>query len=724
MSNSAKAKRIQVIRESITKVAKILTDDKVSVTQAGVQAFVKYDEKTMKPSRVNLPMIPDDASDELIDAVQGFLDSEISKVLYADPRSALRSKYENLEGIYKPIESLFCEKSMTKAFPGARHNLANMHQAFVDKFIEPKLKEALANGASEQELFQVLAIPALRAWGGQEFFKDYMSDKWSLIAGIQKELDPIASKMGSMTKPEDCYEMAKQIRNVVEGEQEEGDGHNPFGDKSDKGKKSKSNSGSKSAGGKSSGKKNRKNPAGEDEETGEGSGAPGEADEEEGSGEDNSGGGSGKGEEDGENEESGAGEGEGEGKESEDEGEPAEESDEEDDEESEDPEESDDGEDAEGDEDDEPHELEEGTDGHSDQSERADMEEDEDVIQSERGGASMLDKFDWNKVQDMGTEFGQHVTDLCTSEIANETYTIFTRDWDQIKPPQIPSSYSVKWMEEIEKSIDGMVGPVARQLERAFTARNKSLWQQGQNKGKMSANNLYRLTAGDDKIFKKKIEHRTRDVAVSLVVDCSGSMSGRKIFTAMCAAWVVSEVLTRLGVTNEVIGFTTGDYDNDEGRRLYQELRHEWSAGREWDRTEPIRMPIFKSFDERFGIEQKKRMASYYHVRGALQNNIDGESVQYAYERLCKAASKGKQKGKMMIVFSDGMPAASVSSSKLNNHLKQVVARIEKEGTNIVGIGICSDSVQHFYRKNVKLDNVEELPGIVLNQLRDALMTA
>lgn len=77
-----------------------------------------------------------------------------------------------------------------------------------------------------------------------------------------------------------------------------------------------------------------------------------------------------------------------------------------------------------------------------------------------------------------------------------------------------------------------------------------------------------------------------------------------------------------------------------------------------------------------------------------------------------------------MIVFSDGMPAASVSSSKLNNHLKQVVARIEKEGTNIVGIGICSDSVQHFYRKNVKLDNVEELPGIVLNQLRDALMTA
>lgn len=712
MSNSAKAKRIQVIRESITKIAKILTDDKVSVTQAGVQAFVKYDEHTMKPSRVNLPMIPDDASDELIDAVQGFLDGEISKVLYADPRSALRSKYEKLEGIYKPIESLFCEKSMTKAFPGSRQNLNHMHQAFVDKFIEPKLKEALASGASEQQLFQVLAIPALRAWGGQEFFKDYMSDKWSLIAGIQKELDPIASKISGMTKPEDAYEMAKQIRNIVEGEPMEGDGHNPFGDKnSTKTSKNGGGGGSKSAGGRSSGKKNgSKSPSeggggmgeeSEEEEAGSGSGGPGSG----GEGEDEEGEGSaGEREAPGEEEEEGS---EGEEEADEDEGE---------EEEARDP--------SEDDSDDEPHQLEEGTDGHSDQSERKDMEEDEEVIQSERGGASMLSEFDWNKVQDMGTEFAQHVTELCTSEMENETYTIFTREWDQIEPPKIPSSYSPAWMAEIEKSIDGMVGPVARQLERAFTARNKSLWQQGQTKGKMSANNLYRLTAGDDKIFKKKIEHRTRDVAVSLVVDCSGSMSGRKIFTAMCAAWVVSEVLTRLGVANEVIGFTTGDYDSDEGRKLYRELSDEWSHGRSWDRTEPIRMPVFKSFDERFGIEQKKRMASYYHIRGALQNNVDGESVQYAYERLCKAANKGKPKGKMMIVFSDGMPAASVSSSKLNNHLKQTVARIEKEGTNIVGIGICSDSVSHFYRKNVKLDNVEELPGIVLNQLRDALMSA
>lgn len=686
MDNS---KRIAVIRESITKVARILTSDKVNVTQSGVSAFVHYDEATMKPTRVNLPMIPDDASGELIDAVQGFLDSEISKVLYADSRSALRSKYEKLEGIYKPIESFFCEKEMVKAFPGSRNNLNNMHQAFVDRFIEPKLKEALANGADEQTLFQVLAIPALRAWGGQPFFKEYMQDKWSLIAGIQSELDPIASSMKSMTKPEECYELAKKIRNTVMGEPPEGDGENPFGDE-------KSGGGGR---GKGSGRggRGKGSPTPSDEEGDGGKGS--ETDEEDEDAAGGGGGSEGEGEEDPAEEDEDEDEDEGEG-EDEEGAEPAEDK---------------------GDEEPEKQESKVGHDGETEQSERPDLDDNIEGAQDEYGGKSIMKDFDWDKVQDMGTEFGQFVTDLCSKEMESETYTVFTREWDQIEAPKIPRDYKVQWMEQMERAIDGMIGPVARQLERAFTAQNKSLWQQGTARGKMSANNLYRLTAGDEHIFKKKITHRTREVAVSLVVDCSGSMHGSKIFTAMCSAWVMSEVLQRLGVAHEVIGFTTGDMGSHYSKELWREYQN---SDQDWDRAEPIRMPVFKSFDERFGIEQKKRMASYPHISGAMANNIDGESVQFAYERLCKHASKGKAKGKMMMVFSDGQPAAGVSASKLNYHLKHVVQKIEKEGTNIVGIGIMSNTVKQFYRKNVTLDNVETLPGIVLKELRDALLNA
>lgn len=685
-----RTQRIVIMREAITKIAQILSDGKVLVTQSGVKAFVKYDERTMKATRVNLPMIPDDASDELIDAVQGFLDSEISKVLYADGKSNLRATHENMASLYNPLESFFCEKEMVKNFSGSRHNLANMHQTFVDKFVTPKLKEALANGAEEQELFQVLAIPALRAWGGQKFFQDYMSDKWSLIAGIQKQLDPIAKKMQTMTKASDCYDMAKQIRNIVMGEPPEGDGNNPFGDEDPS--KSKGGGGGggggsgKGSGGKGKAQANKGKGAGElsDEEDEEAGGAGGEAGDEEDADDDGA-----------EEDEEADGEA--------------------DDEEA--------GEDA-GDKDPRKEDAQNGADGQSKQSERDKLTEDSESAQSQYGGANFMKNFDWNKVQDISTEFGQYVSDLCSSEMEEEDYTVFTREWDQLEPPQIPSSYSPKWLEQMENSIAGMVGPVARNLERAFAARNKSLTQQGLRKGKLSSNNLYRLTAGDDHIYKNKIEHKTREVAVSLVIDCSGSMHGSKIHTAMCSAWVLADVLGRLGVDCEIMGFTTGDLYKQRSQDLYKEMCDASHAGKEFDRCEPLRLPMFKTFQEKFSIEVKKRMASYAHVQSSMASNIDGESVQYAYESLCRHANKGKKKGKMMIVFSDGQPAGGVDSRKLNSHLKKVVQRIEKDGTNIVGVGIMSNSVQHFYRKNVKLDNVADLPGIVLKQLRDALLAS
>lgn len=664
-----KIKRILIVREAITKVAKILTADKVQVTQAGLAAFVKYDERTMKPLRVNLPMIPDDASEELIDAVQGFLDGEISRILFADSESALKAVHNDMQGIYSPVESLFCEKKMIDNYPGSRQNLNKMHQEFVDRFIEPKLQEAIAHGADEGTMFQILAVPALRAWGGIKFFQDYMIDKWSMIAGIQKQLDPIASKMSSMTEASECYDMAKQIRDVVLGEQEEREGGGGGG-------------GAPGGGG----------GGGGGGRTGGGGAAPK--------------GGAGAGElpeEDDEAEEEAGGE-EGEEPEA---GEVPEEDDDEDEEEKERRKE----------------EANNGGDSFSKQHENTGPTEDTESAQAEYGGSSYMTKFDWNKVQDVNNQFGQYVTELCSTELADDEYTVFTREWDQLEPPKIPTSYSPDWLAHMEDQIAGMVGPVSRSLERAFAARNKSLNQQGQRVGKLSTSNLYRLTAGDDRIFKKKIEHRTRDIAVSLVVDCSGSMHGKKIETAMLAAWVVADVLTRLGVACEITGFTTGDIASARSKDLYNEMVKGNNAGQSWNRCEPLRLPLFKGFDERFNIEQKKRLASFPRIQGIMSGNVDGESVQYAYESLCRHAMKGKRKGRMMIVFSDGQPAGgSCWGPVLNNHLKQVVRRIEADGVNIVGVGIQSDSVQQFYRKNVKLDDITQLPGLVLNQLRDALL--
>ena len=101
-----------------------------------------------------------------------------------------------------------------------------------------------------------------------------------------------------------------------------------------------------------------------------------------------------------------------------------------------------------------------------------------------------------------------------------------------------------------------------------------------------------------------------------------------------------------------------------------------------------------------------------------MRNNVDGESVEIAARRLLSR----KENGKVMIVLSDGYPAASGDSGKLNDHLKEVVKESMCAGINVVGIGIQSDSVKSFYPKSVVINDVDELPKTVIQELRHLLI--
>jgi cobalamin biosynthesis protein CobT len=50
-----------------------------------------------------------------------------------------------------------------------------------------------------------------------------------------------------------------------------------------------------------------------------------------------------------------------------------------------------------------------------------------------------------------------------------------------------------------------------------------------------------------------------------------------------------------------------------------------------------------------------------------------------------------------------------------------MVERLGKAGFELVGIGIQDDSVKYYYPKNFVIQNVQELPGLVMNELRRIL---
>lgn len=142
-------------------------------------------------------------------------------------------------------------------------------------------------------------------------------------------------------------------------------------------------------------------------------------------------------------------------------------------------------------------------------------------------------------------------------------------------------------------------------------------------------------------------------------------------------------------------------------------LRHHTA----FSRVEPLYIPVFKGFNEKFGRVQKLRMIDMMTKTTALNNNIDGESLEIAFNRL----SKQHEKGKYMMVLSDGNPVGRGKSEDLIQSLTDTVKNIEAKGTKIIGIGIVSEDVTHFYKDSVVVNNVSELPHVMMKELRHIL---
>lgn len=172
-----------ILREAITKIVPMLSQQQVRVTLRGMKAFVDFDAKTHQPIRVNLPYLPDDASDELIDAVQGFLDHEVGHILFSDPAEIARANKVGKAAafLHNAIEDpMIAEKKMQDQFTGCAYNLSNVRSFFLKRMVDKNLSEAIANG-DEKKITAALMVPAIRAWAGQEECIDYMEGKWPLI---------------------------------------------------------------------------------------------------------------------------------------------------------------------------------------------------------------------------------------------------------------------------------------------------------------------------------------------------------------------------------------------------------------------------------------------------------------------------------------------------------------------------------------------------------------
>ena len=197
-------------------------------------------------------------------------------------------------------------------------------------------------------------------------------------------------------------------------------------------------------------------------------------------------------------------------------------------------------------------------------------------------------------------------------------------------------------------------------------------------------------------------------VAVSLLIDCSGSMmtpagteGQTRIALARQAATCLSEVLSALGLPHEVLGHTTdADAMSEVDMLEYDSIV--------FSRLVPFKGYVFKAFEE-----NTPTAAVFSNI--ALAGNLDGEAVLWAVHRLAAR----REKTKLAIVICDGLPCAETANiGELERHLytvcKQVEAR-EDEGLHLCALGIGEERVKQFYKNAEVINAVEGLPAAVLN---------
>ncbi|HBX2822558.1 TPA: porphyrin biosynthesis protein [Klebsiella pneumoniae] len=743
-------KEVQDFRDSVKRVVGLLSGKNIPVAECGDTAYVRYNKKG-EPVMVNIPSIPDDASPALMNAIRGFLDHEVGHLLFTDEKVVKKMRNTKAFGLWNALEDVYIERRMSEVFTGSRRNLLSTRNLMIDKYFNPHIKKAVAMCRGDQrELFlKFFLCPVLRAWDGQPTFADFMEEHWHLIdkpIAVLKEFG-VDEAVRRMDSTEDCVKVAAAMAKILREMTEMPEGPLPERESSlTKKTEPEEDSSDEPA-------------AGDDTEVCDEEGLDSTPDEFSSDDEDVE-----KSDktiskyipnrdevindteskpEDGDlgheniddlpdSEETTADDpvtslGSDVGEEVDDEGDYS-------------PSTDDGSEDRHGSSSDDSEAVEDGE-GKADKDGGKEKDEgDRDTSdESDAGFAPHADDMSLDDalkaLENVDEEIGSSTEDALASAIKSELasaslsdYRPYNRSYDFLGPideaeehikrarkafgaipmyspvdryrivPEGRKLFEMKVERHLSSSVSSTL---AKDLERAIASRNRVQFIPGQRRGRVHGASLYRLSMNDDRVFRRKEDHKAVNACVQQVIDLSGSMGGRKIELALASAYTLADVLDRIHVPNVITGFTT--YGNPDVATM---------SKRGFSRFEALMLPIIKNWHEKANSPEIRARMGCVAETFPLLNNVDGESIA----QLASLFAGRMEDKKIMIVQSDGAPCAA--GDGFSNHLRSVTNDIENTSDiNLLAIGILTDAPRRYYKNYALVNKVEELGTSVVSEL-------
>ena len=265
-------------------------------------------------------------------------------------------------------------------------------------------------------------------------------------------------------------------------------------------------------------------------------------------------------------------------------------------------------------------------------------------------------------------------------------------------------------------SLSSVVSRLANKLQRRLMAQQNRSWHFDLEEGVLDTARLTRIITDPTSplSFKAESESPFRDTVVTLLLDNSGSMRGRPIMVAAVCADILARTLERCGVKVEILGFTTRAWKGGQAREAWITAGKPANPGRLND----LRHIIYKAADSPW--RRAKKNLGLMMREGLLKENIDGEALTWAHERLLGRTEARR----ILMVISDGSPVDDSTQSAnaalyLDKHLRQVIAEIEtRSPVELIAIGIGHD-VTRWYRRAVTIVDVEQLAGVMTEKLAE-----
>lgn len=292
-----------------------------------------------------------------------------------------------------------------------------------------------------------------------------------------------------------------------------------------------------------------------------------------------------------------------------------------------------------------------------------------------------------------------------------QSYRVFTREFDRevhaaslVRAEQL-RQFRSQMDEELANAGLQHAGRLARYLQQRLASYQPDGWNFAQEEGHLDGSRLSQLVTDPQQsaIFKQEMQRPVNQTAVTILMDCSGSMKAHAKPLSLLLD-VLGRSLEMAGAAVEILGFSTQAWNGGRARRQWQRAGRPEFPGRLNERLHIV----FKEGNKRW--RHARQGVAALRKPDIFREGLDGEAVEWACQRLRAQTAQRR----ILLLISDGCPMDTATHQAndehyLDQHLRQVLAAQERAGDiQVCALGVGLD-LGVFYRRRLAIDLLEQI---------------